>query len=401
MEEEKKSNEKPRQWLIDRCDGDEKVMNPNSRPCCAIFYAPLVLKWFPGILEQNRVMECLGRTGVTSNVRARKWIMILALLSTIVGWGFLIYSDFAISTQYDFIEAAAFNYGSNTIQFANTSGADIRNSTRISLGLRAAAISNFTFDENDQDYSQREEDRRVIGFDEFCTEQATTDQIIFVNPEQCNACQDASHAMVTSILMSTVTYFFTFTTDVLRIWPNYDVNCQKVFGAFFAIFSAVMGLRTFFLFRNQCYASFNTGWTCLNEDMEQIDCGDDFDNPELFIKSYMQWQRGPGLLGLGVATFAKLLDLVCNFLIPTPSITRDRNEQWEYEKLATAQEDGESNGAGVEDISMTDVEASARETDVEASAHEAGAEADVETTEQKTESVPTRPSIYLAHPDSP
>lgn len=39
---------KPRQWLYDRCDGNERVMNPNSRPCAPCFNAPLPLKWFPG-----------------------------------------------------------------------------------------------------------------------------------------------------------------------------------------------------------------------------------------------------------------------------------------------------------------------------------------------------------------
>lgn len=136
--------------------------------------------------------------------------------------------------------------------------------------------------------------------------------------------------------MSTVTYFFTFTTDILRIWPNYDVNCQKVFGAFFALFSTIMGLRAFFLYQNQCYASFNTGWTCYDEDMQPLDYGSgvDFDAPEVVYQSYLHWQASAGLIGLGVATFAKVLDLLCNFLVPTPSVTRDRDEQWEYEKLS-------------------------------------------------------------------
>lgn len=51
------------------------------------------------------------------------------------------------------------------------------------------------------------------------------------------------------------------------------------------------------------------------------------------------------MIALGIATFAKVLDLVCNFLIPTPSITRNRDEQWEYEKLVAAKnEEGEENG---------------------------------------------------------
>ena len=143
----KPANRKPRQCLVDRCDGEEKVMDPDSRPCCAIFYAPLLLKFFLDILEQNRVMECLGNTGVFSatNQTARKWVMTLAFLSTIVGWGFLIFADFAISTQYDLLEAASFNYGSVTIIYANETIKQ-ENATRISLGLRSAAVSTFSED---------------------------------------------------------------------------------------------------------------------------------------------------------------------------------------------------------------------------------------------------------------
>jgi len=69
-----------------------------------------------------------------------------------------------------------------------------------------------------------------------------------------------------------------------------------------------MGVRTFFLFKNQCHASFRQGWYCFDSALEEIDCdtGDDF-----FLASYFNWQAGPGLIGLGVATFAKILDLLC------------------------------------------------------------------------------------------
>ena len=89
-------------------------MNPDSKPCCPIFYAPLVLQCFPDLLEQNRVMEFLGKNGCVSprNLTARRIIMLLALASTIVGWAFLIFADFAISTQYRFIDMAPYNYAS-------------------------------------------------------------------------------------------------------------------------------------------------------------------------------------------------------------------------------------------------------------------------------------------------
>lgn len=100
-----------------------------------------------------------------------------------------------------------------------------------------------------------------------------------------------------------------------------------------------MGVRTWFLFRNQCVSSFREGWFCYDEDLNQIDCetaGDAF-----YGTAYFGWQVGPGLICLGVATFAKILDLLCNIILPTPSITRNKEEQWEYERIVTEKENEE------------------------------------------------------------
>jgi len=248
-------------------------------------------------------MEFLGKIGCVNpnNNTARKILMITALLGTIVGWAFLIYSDFAVSyNNYNFINAAAYNIGSVTFQPCPPSedcelefddnipfSAD---ATRYSLGLRAIAYTRYDFTSGM--LNRTETERYIATFGEFCD----GDNCLFiVQPDKCNDCGNASQAMVASILMSTVMYFFTFTTDVLRIWPNYDVNCQKVFGGFFAIISAIMGLRTWFLFCNQCFASFRKGWHCFDVDLNEIeDCYDD----AFYGSVYFHWQAGPRLITL-------------------------------------------------------------------------------------------------------
>lgn len=330
---------KPRKWLQDRCDGKESVMDPQSRPCCPIFYTPLLLKFFPDIMETNCVMEFLGKIGCVNpdNIKMRRFIMITALIGTIVGWAFLIVADFAVSdSNYDFIDVAAFSIGSLRLKTCRPDEtcpeasqlSFVSAATRYSLGLRAAAYTRY----NVTEYAETQ--RIVTTFDSFCEgDQGFT----LVRPEDCNKCADASQAMVVSILMASITYFFTFTTDVLRIWPNYDVNCQKVFGGFFAIISAVLGVRTWYLFRYQCVTSFRAGWFCFDENLNTIDCDDTSD--AFFGSAYFHWQAGTGLVCLGIATFAKILDLVCNIILPTPPITRDCEEQWEYERIATEQEE--------------------------------------------------------------
>lgn len=168
-------------------------------------------------------MEFLGKIGIFSptNNSARKYTMILALLSTILGWSFLIFADFAISTKYEWIEMAQFNYGSIGVR-TNLENFDNVEFTTLSLGLKAVAWTriNATFSRDDDFGTEVITERVVTTFDEFCSGPDGATGVFFVDPENCDSCQNASRKMVTSILMSTVTYFFTFTTDVLRIWPN-------------------------------------------------------------------------------------------------------------------------------------------------------------------------------------
>jgi hypothetical protein len=225
-EEDDSSNReegKPRQWLIDRVDGKERIMAPGSRPYFSAFWTPPILKCFPDILETNCILERLGAIGLIkpTNNQGRKWIMGTAFLITIVGWAFLIYSDLAISTSYNLIDVAPFNIGSIVPKpclpsefcenFNETNNDFALQATRYSLGLKAVAFSRGSGN------THSESNNFVAGFDEFCD----GDQgFYFVTPEDCNRCEEASRAMVASNIMATITYFFTFTTDILRIWPN-------------------------------------------------------------------------------------------------------------------------------------------------------------------------------------
>lgn len=85
-------------------------------------------------------------------------------------------------------------------------------------------------------------------------------------------------------------------------------------------------------------------------------------------------------IALGVATFAKVLDLLCNILVPTPSITRSQKEQWEYERLATVDstalcdDDDENDGIVIVENELQECPASLTRGDIEAGNSEAAAE---------------------------
>ena len=43
-----KADGRPVQWIYDRCNGHERVMDPNSKPCCCLMFPNGFLKLAPG-----------------------------------------------------------------------------------------------------------------------------------------------------------------------------------------------------------------------------------------------------------------------------------------------------------------------------------------------------------------
>ena len=69
----------------------------------------------------------------------------------------------------------------------------------------------------------------VKDFKEFCdsTQFGIFTGVPLTNQEDCYQCQEVSGALIFSLIMSVVTYIPTVSTNFNRMYPNYDVNCQK------------------------------------------------------------------------------------------------------------------------------------------------------------------------------
>jgi len=58
----------------------------------------------------------------------------------------------------------------------------------------------------------------------------------------------------------------------------------------------------------------------------------------ILVRMDYTWKAGPGLVCVVTATCLKIVDIVCNMMVPTPAITRDHREQEEYEALGVGEE---------------------------------------------------------------
>lgn len=320
----------PRQWLTDRCDGTSKY-NPESRPPCRICYVPLPVKWFPDLLEQNCLCETLGRTGCIDpeNTCVRRNLFRAAFIINVIGLLCLIVSMFAITEDhYNFLWRTEFT--KVWLQLIEGPADFVNVPVFWAVGLRAIAFDNTLRDENG-----------MAAFGEICAilnnereykqQQQNVDSTLLLvasEPEfQCNHCEEISRRIVPSLFLSMLSYIPNFTTDILRMYSNYDVNCQKFLASTFSWISLATAIYTWVNYRKGCFDSLSTEPFAVNQDFERVD----FDSPDVYLVVRYAWQAGLGQICLGVATFLKIVDIVINIVLPTPTITRDYLEQVEYE----------------------------------------------------------------------
>ena len=241
--------------------------------------------------------------------------------------------------------------GGKAIQSAAFSSCDVSevenfftNVATIDIGLRGVALQTpalrDNFDASDiqdrQPLLNVDGGLQVITFDEFCVQGQNGPNIdLYVKDGQCEACQDISNSLVSSIIMSTISFVPTLSTDILRMYYNYDVNCQKFFATVLSFFTMIMSINTLVQYSTLCFDSFYEGTIPLNDDLSVI--RDDEANPSsspslpTFVLHF-DWHMGPGLICLYLGTILKVIDIAVNILLPTPTITRNADEQEEYEQ---------------------------------------------------------------------
>lgn len=259
---------------------------------------------------------CLGRIGccAANDEWARGIILKIGALVNIVGFGLLTLSAFSLSEKFSWLENA-FSYANAALIPENDNGME---PVSIHLGIRAAAFSNpNTFGQT------------VVPFDRFCemADEGGLDK--YMDPVACDTCHEASLVMMVAILVALGSFVPTFGIDILRVYSNFDVNCQKVSSTLLSLLTLVGCAVTYYHF-TQCFDSFFDGPISYNSYGSVVEV----DSPQEAVTVNFEWQLGSGSTCLFAAIILKLVQFLCNCCIPTPSITRDVEDQEEYEKLA-------------------------------------------------------------------
>lgn len=350
----------PRKWLRDRCDGTSQPVATTPRPPSRICYAPPIVKYFPDIFEQNRCCEAIGAFGcfglidpahAEHNIRFRRRVLSVCLVINVVGLVFLILSSLAISRN-SFGLVWGFSFTNIWLEVVKGS-AMYDGPVAFGVGLRAAAYNGLTrgsilpsgTDDGNDSFSSNSTNttQLLIPFDQFCeiaAMQPRSQEEVAVQAFEntfeestgtdCGSCSDMSHKIVPSLFLSMLGYIPNFIADVQRMYPGYDINMSKCSASIFSWLTVATGIYTWANYHINCFAYLGDGETegvAVDEEFNVVDPNSD--EARLVIR--VHWSAAFGEVCLAVSMFLKIIDIVLQGMLPTPTITRDYQEQVDYE----------------------------------------------------------------------
>ncbi len=305
-----------------------------QQPPCFLCFPPPVLKLCPWLLEENWLCRILGQCGYCTEIRGlRSKALKFSLWLNTCGFLVTVFAALALTDEsYDLLSAASFSkaelqptttdptliaaFGNGGVQSAVTFP-----TISLHLGLQALAVDN-----PNASNSETSMTATMIPFDEFCT---TPGMEQLMPMEDCNFCADANLYLLVGLFVALVAYLPTCATDILRMYTNYDVNCQKVSAGLWGMLCLAGYGLVYYYYNEVCAASFYSG------QVQYAAGGTVVDSPGTgVIVVDFAWKVGTGQICLLVGFGLKAMQFVFNCCVSTPTITRDRKEQWDYERLS-------------------------------------------------------------------
>ena len=248
------------------------------------------------------------------------------------------YACLAISLQYFLLSKASME----TMVRTETIGGNVDAATATAMSSVVTIYTGFRGVAMDNPALAATETGRqiVVAYDDFCEFAATRGLERYLDPSKdCGSCASIHFSMnaVICTMVSVATFFPTFFSTQLRMYSGYDVNCAKNFLSALGIVTIILNLNVmltyFFLCSRESF--YQDGTVYFDSQGNAFDDIADI-NSNTYWKIEYEWKWGWGLIFLIAATGLKLIDVLCNIAVPTPSVTRDRKEQDIYETIVFA-----------------------------------------------------------------
>jgi hypothetical protein len=266
------------------------------------------------LLEENCICTYIGRIGCIPIKWYRTNYSILRLALSCSTWGLLctVFAAIALTENPSVLRITNFSRGK-----LSSPSDGLLLPVEIYIGLRGLVYDN-----------PNTVGEQYIAFDQFCGLRDLGLEA-YMDPEDCAQCDDMTTYFYICLMASLVAFIPSIATDLLRLYPLYDVNCQRFFGALYTLVSIAGSVMLWWLYWEECLPSFYDGQVYYSSAGDRVEPGDD----AAAISVDFEWKIGYALMVLLAGAGLKVINFICGCCVPTPSITRNRQEQEDYEAM--------------------------------------------------------------------
>ena len=260
-------------------------------------------------LEHSKFVQLLGKISI-GNEKWRRPLLSIALLSSCLTMVLAILSCLGFERNASLVKSFAwtrgrFNITSQSppmnmeIYFNVGLGAIIANTSNVPRWLTKAKENKLKLLNEVQTFDSQE-----------CKEGFLSETF---NSSFCTQCYEASAGLLVPAIFAVVTCLPSIQTDIQRMFPVYDLNCQKFMAVFIAgMFGTISTLVTLYGYSAGCWRNFpDSGEHELKLQGETLK-----------VQFNGEWFGGPGLALMIAATLLKAVNMICHLLVPTPKFCR-------------------------------------------------------------------------------
>ena len=280
-------------------------------------FAPICLrKWrcCAAGFEHSTFAQMLGKFGIPGE-KWRRPIMLVALISSCLTMILAILS--CLGFEKNELLVRAFPWTKGKFNITSDSPHPMNMEIQFSVGLGAILTDTLNAPEwlVNAKRSKLKQMNEVQTFDSKACKDGFLSETF--NTTLCTTCQEASAGLLVPAIFAVITCLPSIQTDIQRMFPKYDLNCQKFMAVFVAgMFGTVSTLATIYGYSSGCWRNFPEQG--LHKILPENTLNDHID-----VEFIGNWYGGPGLSLMIAATLLKVVNLICHLIVPTPKFCSD------------------------------------------------------------------------------
>ena len=298
--------------LIPFCGGCLVPTVSNEETCLRHFsnentmFRPFGIYFIRKYAEHSRFIRRCGAVGCGFATRHRAAIMLFAFFCSFSGWLCMFASALGLSRNGDVIR----QFGWANINWKDDDGTGVR----LFIGINVRVIEYVGLGTNSSGGMFRQPGKVVASLRQWgngaCSDLAVTglDTVTVDVLDFCESCESTAQRTNYFIWMGILTQILQITTNLQRLTPYGDMNCQKTMGWITSLIQLGTGASSLFSFLEGCWKHHpRTISLAINGTLST---------------SGTQTSIGLGSILMTVAVFLKTIDALCHLAVQTPEAKR-------------------------------------------------------------------------------